>query len=128
MDLPVAFRIYLPSCPEVTSSPLSGRLYDYSHQGMALLTNTILSNSLHIFHPNTITSEQCLLEIRVPDGGEGVTLHGRVVWYDRIDEESPFLFRVGIQLLEVPRDLRRQLESTLREQRIGADPHPPAGP
>jgi hypothetical protein len=128
LDLPIAFRIYLPSCPEVASSPLSGRLYDYSQQGLALLTNTIHCDSLHIFHPNTITSEQCLLEIRVPEGDQGVTLHGRVVWYDRIDDESPFLFRVGIRLLEVPRELRRQLESTLREQRTGADPHPPVGP
>lgn len=68
-----------------------------------------------MFHPTTTTSEQCLLEIQIPCPDQDLTLRGKVVWYDRIDEQGPFLFRVGIQLLEHPKDLRRQIESSARE-------------
>lgn len=127
MDLPVEFRIYLPSCPEIASSFLSGRIYDHSQDGVALLTHTIHANSLHMFHPTTITAEQCLLEIRIPNGDKGLTLHGRVIWYDRIDEQGPFLFRVGIQLLEQPKDLRRQLETSVREHQLRPESQDLAG-
>jgi len=121
LNLPVEFRIYLPSCPEIASRFLSGQLHDFSQDGLALFTNVIHANSLHMFHPTAITSEQCLLEIRIPSGDQGLTLHGRVVWYDQIDGESPFLFQVGIKLLEHPtKDLRTQIESSVREHRTAA--------
>ena len=115
MDLPVSFRIYLPSCPEIASSFLAARLLDVSQEGLALLTSTIHSHSLHMFHPTATSAEQCLLEIRIPNGGEDLTLHGRVVWYDRIETESPFIFQVGIEVLDHPRDLRKQIETSFQQ-------------
>jgi hypothetical protein len=115
LDLPVQFRIYLPSHPEIASALLPGQLHDYSHEGLALLTNAIHSNSLHAFHPIPTANEQCLLEIKVPSQGDDLTLHGRVVWYDRNEEENPFLFRVGIQLVDPTKDLRRQIENSIKE-------------
>jgi len=117
LNLPVEFRIYLPSCPEIASRFLSGQLHDFSQEGLALFTNVIHSNSLHMFHPTAITSEQCLLEIRIPTGAQALTLHGRVIWYDRIDEQGPFLFHVGVRLLEHPKDLKTQIETSVREHR-----------
>lgn len=122
LDLPVTFRIYLPSCPEIASSFLSARLYDVSQQGLALLTDAIHSHSLHMFHPTATSAEQCLLEIRIPTGDEGLTLHGRVVWYDRIDTEGPYLFQVGIEVLDHPKDLRKQIETSVREQPSASQP------
>ncbi len=122
LDLPVEFRIYLPSCPEIASSFLSGRLHDVSQEGLALLTNAIHSHSLHMFHPTATTSEQCLLEIRVPDGNQDLTLHGRVVWYDTIDAEGPYLFQVGIKLLDHPKGLRKQIETSIREHPSASQP------
>lgn len=122
LDLPVQFRIYLPSHPEIASSFLPGQLHNFSLEGLALLTNAIHSDSLHAFHPLPTTSEQCLLEIRIPNRGEDLTLHGRVVWYDRNDEENPFLFRVGIQLLDPTKELRRQIETSIKEHVSAANP------
>ena len=115
MDLPVSFRIYLPSCPEIASSFLAARLLDVSQEGLALLTSTIHSHSLHMFHPTATSAEQCLLEIRIPNGGGDLTLHGRVVWYDRIETDGPFIFQVGIEVLDRPGDLRKQLETSIRD-------------
>ncbi len=95
LDLPVTYRIYLPSCPEIASSFLSARLYDVSQGGVALLTDAIHSHSLHMFHPTAVSDEQCLLEIRIPTGNQDLTLNGRVVWYDRIETEGPLSFKWG---------------------------------
>lgn len=121
LDLPVHFRIYLPSSPDTASPLLPGQLQDFSHQGIALLTNSIHSDRLHVFHPMPTTSEQCLLEIRIPCRGEELTLHGKVIWYDRNTEENPFLFRVGIKLLDNAKELRKQIEASLREHVSPAD-------
>ncbi len=123
-DLPVRFRIYLPSCPDISSSYLPGQLHDLSQDGVALLTQAIHASSLHMFHPLATTSEQCLLEIRIPCPEGDLILHGNVIWYDRIEEEGPFLFRVGIRLLEQPKDLRGRIESSLREHRSTQQPAP----
>jgi hypothetical protein len=121
LDLPVEFRIYLPSHPEINSNFLPGQLHDFSQEGLALLTNAIHASSLHMFHPTPIASEQCLLEIRIPGQEQVLTLHGRVVWYDRIDEDGPFSFRVGVELLEQPKDLKRRIEISAREHRGAAE-------
>jgi hypothetical protein len=120
LDLPVSFRIYLPSCPEIASSFLVARLHDISHEGLALLTSTIHSHSLHMFHPTATSAEQCLLEIRIPNGDRDLTLHGRVIWYDRIDTDGPFIFQVGIEVLDHPKDLRRQIELSIRDHSAGS--------
>jgi hypothetical protein len=122
LDLPVQFRIYLPSCPETASSFLPGQINDFSQHGLALLTNAIQSDRFHIFHPTPTTSEQCLLEIRISNLGEDLSFHGKVVWYDRNAEDAPFLFRVGIQLLDHSKDLRKQIEASIREHESPADP------
>ena len=122
LDLPVTFRIYLPSCPEIASSFLSARLYGVSREGLALLTDAIHSHSLHMFHPTAISAEQCLLEIRIPNGDEDLTLHGRVVWYDRIDTEGPYIFQVGIKVLDHPKDLMKQIDTSVREHPSAPQP------
>lgn len=121
LDLPVQFRIYLPSSPDTASPLLPGQLHDFSHQGIALLTNAIHSDRFHVFHPMPTTSEQCLLEIRIPHRGEELTLHGKVIWYDRNTEENPFLFRLGIKLIDTGKELRRQIETSIREHVSQAD-------
>jgi len=120
-DLPVQFRIYLPSSPDMASPLLPGQLQDLSNQGISLLTNAIHSGRFHVFHSMPTTSEQCLLEIRIPCRGEELTLHGKVIWYDRNTEENPFLFRLGIKLIENAKELRKQIETSVREHVSPAD-------
>ena len=122
LALPVQFRIYAASSPETASPFLPGQLHDFSRDGVALDTNVIQSERLHVFHPSPITSEQCLLEIRVPHSGEDLSVHGKVVWYDQNGEENPFLFRMGIQILDATRDLRRQIESSISQFESAAAP------
>ena len=69
---------------------------------MRLLATTVQSDGLHILNPTLISSEQCLLALDiVTEGGSPIQLSGKVVWYDRTEEENPFSFQMGIMFLEV---------------------------
>ena len=115
------FRIFLPSRPETVSPWLSAQLYDISEMGMRFLTDTVQSEGLHFFHPNTTTSEQGLLEIEIPSGDQTLTMRGRVVWYDRTPEDSAMTFQAGVEFEEMSRDLRKQIRDFIQEIIASAD-------
>ncbi len=100
-DLAIQFRLFPPSKPESTSSSFSAQIYDLSEHGMCLLTNAIQSNGMHILFPYISTSEQCLLEIIIPNKKKPLTLQGKAIWYDRNTTEWPFAFRAGIQFMNL---------------------------
>lgn len=126
LELPIQFRIYLPSRPDVSSAFLSARLYDLSQSGMRLLTDSVQSGSLHIFHPDLTATEQSRLEIELPDNEQTLTLVGRVVWYDSNAEEHPYAFRVGVEFVDpTPEDQKRILSLIQRHQT--SPPSPPSG-
>jgi hypothetical protein len=79
--------------------------------GMGLLADRVEDGGLHIMHPWTATSEQCLLEIQVLQGKTPLTLHGRAAWYSQHEDAKPFGFRIGIELL----DLTQELKESIRE-------------
>ncbi len=112
-DLPIQFRLYPPSKPESTSSSFSAQLYDLSEQGMCLMTNAIQCNGMHILFPCISTSEQCLLEIKIPNKKKALTIHGKAIWYDHNTTERPFTFRAGVQFLNLSRDSRKQIQALI---------------
>ncbi len=113
LELPIKFRIYLPSRPDSSSTFLSAQIYDLSQSGMRLLTNVVQSGALHIFHPDPTTPEQSHLEIEIPDGDQTLTLTGRVVWYDRNTEDHPYSFRAGVEFLDIGPDDRKRIQSLI---------------
>ncbi|MEW6442444.1 MAG: PilZ domain-containing protein [bacterium] len=116
LDLPLRFRIYLPSRPDPGPPTFhTGRLYDISRHGISLLTNTVEHNGLHIFRPDVLAFEQCLLEIELPREGEPLLIKGRVVWYDKAPPGSPFAFRAGVAFLDLSTDLRKQVKTFLHQ-------------
>lgn len=113
---PVRFRIYLPSRPETKSPYLPAQIHDLSENGMRFHTDTVQSEGLHILHPNTVVPEQCLLEIEITGTEKAFTVHGKVVWYDKTPAESPHAFQVGIEFVDIDRDMKKQIQQTIREQ------------
>ena len=65
MDLPARFRIYLASRPEHSSREIPAQVIDLARTGIGLLADSVENGGLHIMHPWTATSEQCLLEIQI---------------------------------------------------------------
>jgi len=122
LELPLKFRLYLPSSPDVSSPFHSAQLYDLSQSGMRMLTNIVQSGSLHILHPETTAAEQCHLEIEVPDDERTLVMIGKVVWYDRNTEEHPYSFRVGIAFVDVGSENLQRLQSLIRRQTVTASP------
>ncbi len=112
-DLSIRFRLYLPSKPELTSSSFPAQLYDLSEHGMCLLTNDIQNDGLHILFPHIKFSEQCLMEIIFPDTPLPLTLQGKAIWYDRNNTEWPFIFRAGVQFMNLSRDLKKHIQSLI---------------
>lgn len=119
VDLTVQFCIYLPSCPDIASPFIPATAYDLSEDGISLLTDRIDSDGLHILHPNTTTLEQCFLKIEIPHGDQPLTLKGKAVWYDRNSEGHPFVFRVGVRLLDLNQNLRAKIRALAREPCCG---------
>lgn len=131
LELPVKFRIYLPSRPDRSSTFHSAQLHDLSQGGMQLMTNIVQSGSLHIFHPDLTASEQARLEIEIPDGEQTLTLIGRVVWYDRNTEEHPYSFRAGVEFVDIGSEDRMKIQSLIKREPstpspASSDPSSPA--
>jgi len=59
IDMPLKYRIYLPSCPAIRTPLLTARIYDLSEHGIGLLTNILDRDGLHIVDPSHQTHEQC---------------------------------------------------------------------
>ncbi len=116
LTFPIRFRIYLPSRPETKSPYLPAQLYDLSENGMRFHTDTVQSEGLHILHPNTLVPEQCLLEIEITGSEGNFAVHGKVIWYDSNPEESPHAFQVGIEFIDISRDMKKEIQQTIREQ------------
>ena len=116
MNLPVQFRLYSPSQPEISSSLFSAQIDDLSEQGMCLQTDSISYDNLHILQPSISTSEQCQLEIKIIDDDNALTVHGKAVWYDRNTNGGKFVFRAGIEFLHLTRDLKKQLNLLINEK------------
>lgn len=114
LELPIKFRIYLPSRPDTSSTFLSAELHDLSQSGMRLMTNIVQSGPLHIFHPHHTASEQAHLEIEVPDGEQTLTLIGRVAWYDQNTEEHPYSFRAGVAFVDIGSEDRMRIQSLIK--------------
>ena len=111
MDLPVPFRLFLPSRPETPGKQISGQMLDLSTHGLGLLTNTMECEGFHMMAPDHQTSEQCLLEILLPFDGQPLSLKGKAIWYVRNPEGHPFVFRVGIEFLNLTPDLRDKIQT-----------------
>ena len=114
MNLPVQFSLYFPSQPESASSPFTAQLADLSEHGMCLLTDFICYKDLHILLPSMFTSEQCRLKIKILDDDKSFTVHGKAVWYDRNTKDAPFIFRAGIEFLDLTADLKKQIHFLMK--------------
>jgi c-di-GMP-binding flagellar brake protein YcgR len=113
IDRPVRFRIYLPSQPEKSSPELKAQLYDISEHGLGLLTDAIEWEGLHMIDPNMQTSEKCTMEVEIPYDDEPLRLRGKAVWYIRHPEGIPFVFRVGLEFVDLTPELRRSLKNLI---------------
>ena len=116
LDLPVQFNLYFPSRPEVASSTFTAQLADLSEHGMCLMTDSICYKDLHILLPSASTSEQCQLKIKILDKDQTLTLHGKAIWYDRNTSDAPFIFRAGVEFLNLNGDHKKQTDSLMRNK------------
>lgn len=114
--MPLKFRLFLPSRPDVSSPFHDARLHDLSPNGMGLLTNLVQSDALHILNPDLSASEQCHLEIELPEGEQTLTLVGRAVWYDSHPEEQAYAFQVGIEFVNIGAKERKRIQALIKRE------------
>lgn len=115
LALPLKFRLFLPSRPNVSSPFHDARLHDLSSNGLGLLTSVVQSNSLHILNPDLSALEQCHMEIEIPDGEQTLTLVGRAVWYDHHPGEHDDTFRVGIEFVDIGPEDRKRVQALIKQ-------------
>ena len=119
VDMPARFRIYLPSQPEHSSPEISAQIIDLSRTGIGLLADSVENGGLHIMHSWAATSEQCLLEIQVLCGKTPLTLQGKAAWYSQYEDEKPFRFRIGIELLDLTAELQERIRELIDRKAVG---------
>ncbi len=113
IDLPIRFRIFLPSSPSNSTPFLSARLYDISLHGLGLLTDNTGFDDLHMIDPHHLTSEKCHLEIEIPYDEKPLLLRGTAVWYIRHPTGLSYLYRVGIEFQGLSDATRRHLQTLI---------------
>jgi hypothetical protein len=111
VELPVQFRVFLRSRPEITTCYHPARLFDISEHGVGMLVQTVRFDGLNITRLDAKTSEECLLEIRIPFDPEPLALKGRMIWYIQTPEYDPFVMRVGVSLQDMDPDRQRKLRA-----------------
>ena len=126
MDVPARLRIFPPSEPEQPSAAIRAQVVDLSRTGIGLLAESVESGGLHIMHPWTATSEQCLLEIQVLCGENPLTLQGKAVWYAQQEERKPFGFRIGIELLNLTAEVKARIRDLVDLKAGGKAPSLPS--
>jgi len=115
LDLPVRFRLYLASRPDDSRTTFfPARLYDISRHGVSFLTDTVEHRGLHFFHPTVPFSERCTVEVELPGTGEPILVQGRIVWYDKAEPGSPYAFRAGLEWIDPPSSLAKDIQTLLR--------------
>lgn len=114
VDLPARFRIRLPGPQGHAAAPIPSRVYDLSESGVRLFADQVQADGLHVLHPDIPTSEHCLLEVEILGSQSTLQLQGRVVWYDRTPPGNPFAFQMGVEFLNVTRDLKKELQKIMR--------------
>ena len=111
LDLAIQYRLYLPSRLDIFSPFFSARTYDLYEHGMGMLADAVGAEGFHILHSWPETLEQCLMEIQIPYRGKFITLKGKAVWYHQHPNDEQHSFRIGVQFL----DLTKELRATIRE-------------
>jgi len=114
LDLLTRFRIIPPSHPDKASSFLAAQIYDLSEGGMRILTNTVHAEGLHIFHATVSPPEQCILEIRIVDLDPPLTIHGKVVWYDKMEQDPSYEFQIGLEFVNLTKDQQETIRTILK--------------
>lgn len=110
VDLPVEFRVFMRSRPDAATGFHPGRLYDVSEHGVGMLVKSVQFEGLTVPRLDATTSEDCLLEIRVPFHPAPLSLKGRMIWYIQTPQYDPYVLRVGVSLLEMsPEQKKRYL-------------------
>jgi hypothetical protein len=128
VDMPARFRIHLPSHPELSSAYLAAQVFDLSKLGIGLLVDTVECGGLHIMHPWPGASEQCQLEIKILCDDTPLVLQGKAVWYSQQEDEEPFGFRIGIELMDLTPELRERIRDLIDLKRSAHDFSPPPEP
>ena len=113
MDMPARFRIHLPSHPELSTTYLTAQVFDLSKLGIGLLADSVECGGLHIMHPWPGASEQCQMEIKIQCGDAPLTLQGKAVWYSQQEDEQPFCFRIGVELMDLTPELRERIRDLI---------------
>jgi len=114
VELPIQFRVYVRSRPEVTTRFHPARLFDISEHGVGMLVQTIRFEGLPVTRLDAKASEDCLMEVRIPFDPEPLVLTGKMVWYVQTPEFHPYVLRVGVSLLNMGLDRKRKLLSFIQ--------------
>jgi hypothetical protein len=109
---PVRFRIMRKGSETLVSEEVEGRVRDFTLEGMALETPTIMASGIHIsYNDHPIHKNRIYLQWQLPTG-RSVKAVGETIWYERMSTAEP-LFVVGMRFIGLEAEARLALSEFL---------------
>jgi c-di-GMP-binding flagellar brake protein YcgR len=112
--LKVSFRVIRGGKRRISSRAVEAETRDISLGGVFLKTNFLEIDGLHIYHNSNTTFQNLLkLDIDLPFSKGGITVLGKVVWYDLEKRRGKYQYNAGVSFLEIDDKDKKTLKKFL---------------
>jgi len=112
----VKFRIIDSKNPAICSRVIQGKVLDISAEGLCIGTNMVQIDGLHVFHPSSPYQNKLEIEVELrPDLPRLRTL-AEVKWYSRVEEESVWIYKIGVNWESLSESDRQTLKGFLKKR------------
>ncbi len=112
----VKFRIIDSKNPAICSRVIQGKVLDISVEGLCIGTNMVQIDGLHVFHPSSPYQNKLEIEVELRPDLPGLRTLAEVKWYSRVEEESVWIYKMGVNWESLSESDRQTLKGFLKKR------------
>ncbi len=111
----VEFYVWDAPQQKPRTGKVTGRLTEISFEGACLRTSHIIVDGHHIMRDNDLEGGTPLV-LDLPPSVEGVprSVKAQVIWYNRVSDNGPFQFDVGLRFIDITAAEKQTLRSLVK--------------
>ncbi|MFB3887336.1 MAG: PilZ domain-containing protein [Thermodesulfobacteriota bacterium] len=118
----VKFKIVDSKNPAICSRLVQGKVFDISLEGICIGTNTVQIDGLHVFHPSSPYQNKLEIEVELSPDLPRLGTVAEVKWYSRVEDESVWTYKMGVNWESLSESDRQTLKNFLRSKDRPATP------
>lgn len=112
----VKFKILDSKNPAICSRVVQGKVFDISLEGICIGTNTVQIDGLHVFHPSSLYQNKLEIEVELSSDLPRLRTLAEVKWYSRVEDESGWIYKMGVNWGSLSESDRQTLKSFLKKK------------